>query len=86
LRSGEIFALLWSDVDMEKGILTILAQKTGKLRIVPLNTRVMKVLRAWEMNRKNDFVFYNHETGRRFVDLKAGFAIACKKLKSMAFS
>jgi integrase len=79
LRSGEIFALRWSDVDMEKSILTILAQKTGKTRVVPLNTRGMKVLGAWEMNRKNDFVFYNHETGRRFVDLKAGFAIACKK-------
>jgi site-specific recombinase XerD len=38
----------------------------------------MKVLRAWEMSRKNDFIFYNYETGRRFVDLKAGFATACK--------
>ena len=31
------------------------------------------------MDRKNDFVFYNHETGPRFVDLKAGCAIACKR-------
>jgi site-specific recombinase XerD len=31
------------------------------------------------MGRKNDFVFYNHETGKPFVDLKAGFALACRK-------
>src|SRR5262249_20889668 len=29
--------------------------------------------------RKNEFVFYNLETGKPFVDLKAGFAQACKK-------
>jgi hypothetical protein len=31
------------------------------------------------LGKKNEFVFYNHETGRPFVDLKAGFALACRK-------
>jgi integrase len=31
------------------------------------------------MGRKNEFVFYDHETGKPFVDLKAGFALACRK-------
>lgn len=62
LRSREFFALCWSDADMEKCILTILAQMTGKTRVVPLNTRSMKVLGDQEMNRKNDFVFCNPTT------------------------
>jgi len=31
------------------------------------------------LGRKNAFVFYNHETGGPFVDLKAGFGLACRK-------
>lgn len=31
------------------------------------------------MGRKNEFVFYNHETGKPFVDLDAGLALACRK-------
>ena len=31
------------------------------------------------MGRKNEFVFYNHETGKSFVDLDAGLALACRK-------
>lgn len=79
LRIGEIFSLRWSSVDMHKGILNILAQKTGKTRVVPLNTKARRVLETWAMGKKNDFVFYNHETGKPFVDLKTGFALACRK-------
>jgi site-specific recombinase XerD len=31
------------------------------------------------MGRKNEFVFYNHETGKPFVDLDTGLAQACEK-------
>lgn len=79
LRIGEIFSLRWSQVDMEQRILTVFAPKTGKLREVPLNAESHKVLQAWSHNRRNEFVFYNPETGKPFVDLKAGFLLACKK-------
>ena len=67
LRIGEIFSLRWPSVDMYKGILNILAQKTGKMRVVPLNAEARRVLETWAMGKKNDFVFYNHETGKPFV-------------------
>ena len=79
LRIGEIFSLRWSQVDMEQRILTVFAPKTGKLREVPLNAEAHAVLRAWSHSRRNEFVFYNPETGKPFVDLKAGFLKACKK-------
>jgi site-specific recombinase XerD len=36
-------------------------------------------LEAWAIGRKNEFVFYNHETEKPFVDLDAGLALACRK-------
>ena len=79
LRIGEVFSLRWSLVDMEKRILSIVAPKTGKIREVPINAEAFKVLQAWFHSKRNEFVFYNPETGRPFVDLKAGFSIACRK-------
>jgi integrase len=79
LRVGEIFTLPWSNVDLEKNILNVFAPKTGKTRTVPINAEARKVLDAWALGRKNEFVFYNHGTGKPYVDLKAGFALACRK-------
>ena len=79
LRIGEIFPLQWSHVDLEKDILNVFAPKTGKTRPVPINSETRRVLNAWALSRKNDSVFYNHDTGKPFVDLKTGFALACRK-------
>jgi len=79
MRIGEIFSLRWSQVDMEKRIISVYAPKTGKIREVPINADAHKVLQAWQHSKRSQFVFYNPETGRPFVDLKAGFAIACRK-------
>jgi integrase len=79
LRIGEIFSLRWSNVDLKKGILTVFASKTEKIREVPINAGTREVLEAWWLGRKNEVVFYNPETGRAFVDLKNGFALACQK-------
>jgi integrase len=79
LRIGEIFIFLWSHVDWEKGVLNVFAPKTGKFRVVPMNADTRRILEAWLLGKKNDFVFYNVVTGKPFVDLKSGFALACQK-------
>jgi len=79
LRVGEIFSLRWSNVDMEKNILNVFAHKTWKTRAVPMNTKTPAVVEAWALHRKNDLVFYNTSTGQPFVDLRAGFRLACRK-------
>ena len=81
LRIGEIFSLRWPSVDLKRGILNVFAPKTEKLREVPINSETRKVLEAWWLGKKNEIVFYNPETGKPFVDLKAGFALACGKAK-----
>lgn len=79
LRIGEILSLKWESVDLEKNLISVFAHKTHKIRPVPINSEARRVLDFWALGRKNEFVFYNHETGQPFVDLKAGFALACRK-------
>jgi integrase len=79
LRVGEIFSLRWSHVDLKGGILAVFASKTQTIREIPINSEARKVLEAWKLNEKNESVFYNPQTGKPFVDLKTGFALACEK-------
>jgi integrase len=79
LRIGDIFSLRWSQVDLEANILNVFAAKPGKVTEIPINAEVRKVLGYWLLGKRNDFVFYNPESGKPFVDLKAGFALACQK-------
>ncbi|MFI5091984.1 MAG: tyrosine-type recombinase/integrase [Candidatus Acidiferrales bacterium] len=79
LRIGEIFSLRWSNVDLNRGILAVFAAKTEKIREVPINSETRQVLEAWWLGKKSEVVFYNSGTGKPFVDLKAGFALACGK-------
>ncbi len=50
-----------------------------KNRQIPINAKARRVLDFWALGRKNEFVFYNHETGKPFVDLDSWLALACKK-------
>jgi integrase len=59
---SERYWLRWSDVEIKKGILTILAQKTGQLRIVPLNPHRMKERRASPVAA----TCYRHRLKQRF--------------------
>jgi integrase len=78
LRVGEIFSLKWSHVDLQRGILSVFASKTQTIREIPINSETRRVLEAWKLNQKNEIVFYNPQTGKPFVDLKTGFALACE--------
>jgi integrase len=79
LRIGEIFTLRWSNVDWGKPVLNVFAPKTGKIRSVPMNSETLRILETWARGQRNEFVFYNFGTGEPFVDLSAGFALACQK-------
>jgi integrase len=78
-RIGEIFSLRWQDVDLDQGMINSFSHKTQKIRIVPINAEVRRILEFWKLGRKNEYVFYNQKTGERFVDLDAGLELACKK-------
>jgi integrase len=79
LRIGEILSLPWKSVNLENNLLTVFAPKTQKTREIPINKEARRILEYWALGRKNESVFYNHETGKPFVDLDAGLELACKK-------
>ncbi len=77
LRCGDIFDLKWEEVDLEERRLNIIMMKSRKPLRVPLNDTAFGILEAWHGMRKGPYVFYNHMTGDRFRDLKAGLKLAC---------
>jgi len=79
MRIGEVFSLRWQNVDLERGLITVFAPKTQKSRVIPINSEARRILEFWTRGRKSEYVFYNPETGKPFVDLSAGLELACKK-------
>jgi integrase len=49
MRRGELFALQWSDIDLERRTLTVRGSsaKSGKTRHIPLNTEATHTLTQW---------------------------------------
>ena len=68
LRRGELFGLLWSDVDLDREILTIQGSgsKSGRTRHVPLNAEALAVFMGWRapMQRAERLVFPGRNGGR----------------------
>jgi integrase len=58
-RSGEILGMRWSEVDLDKKVWTLPADrmKAGREHRVPLSARAMTILRNLHEDRSGDFVF-----------------------------
>ncbi len=63
MRRGELFKLKWSDIDFEKGFISILGPKGGKDQIIPLNDMARSVLeKAYRTD--SDYVFPGRNGGQ----------------------
>lgn len=56
LRRGELFGLMWRNIDFRNGVVTIDRSKNGEKRYVALNHRVMAILRARQQRFKSDYI------------------------------
>lgn len=69
LRRGELFDLDWSNVDLERRILTVAGTtaKSKRTRHVPLNREATLVLQSWraQSDKAEGLVFVN-DAGQRF--------------------
>ena len=72
LRAGEIFSLTWSDVDMERGVLTLRDTKSGKTRAAILTDAAKSMLMDRERRGPADFVFPS-ETGEKVGQVSQSF-------------
>jgi integrase len=66
-RSGEILGMRWSEVDLQKGIWTIPANrmKAGREHRVPLSERAVTILRQLAEIRTGEFVFSGQARGKQ---------------------
>jgi integrase len=62
LRAGELAALLWDVIDLERRLITVQRSfdgptKSGDVRYVPVLDALLPVLRAWHLRNPLDVVF-----------------------------
>ncbi len=60
---------------MEKNFIGVFAQTIYKIRAASIIAEARPLLEYWAMGPKNNFIFYNRETGEPFVDMKAGLEL-----------
>jgi integrase len=78
MRKGEILNLQWSAVDLVNGMIRIEKTKNNEGRIIPISNRLYDTLIGMGPIVGNQYVFA-HDNGRRYRDIKDGFANACKR-------
>jgi len=77
MRKGEFLNLQWSQVDLEKGIITLSDTKNDQRRYVPLDETVKATLS--EIGRKGDYVFRGKKDGKPLGWIELSFHNALKK-------
>ncbi len=75
MRKGDIFRLRWSEIDLKKGPIILVEQKTAKTRIINLSNDAMTVIRNLPV--KGEHVFPGR-AGKPLTDVKRSFARAVR--------
>ena len=82
MRQGEILGLIWDDIDIHQGRITLHDTKNNERRVVPLASHAMEIMREHMKVRRLDteFVFPSKVgRGRNPMDLRAPWNAALKK-------
>jgi integrase len=81
-RRGALFALRWSDVDMEKKMLALRGEegKSGRTYYVPLNSAAYNAFGEWRQCSTGELVFPS-QNGERMHNCKSSFKNLLKKAK-----
>jgi integrase len=87
-RRGELLSLIWGDVDLLAGRMTVRAasSKSGRSRWVPLNAEAVDVLRAWRptLAEASLYVFPGAD-GERLAGIKTAFSKLLKDARIVGF-
>lgn len=83
LRQGELFALTWECVDLQRKTITVLAShsKGNSTRVVPLNPEALGILATIKPEAGKGLVFKSPVTGGRFNNVKKAWAEVVKAAK-----
>jgi len=81
-RLGEVARLTWGNVDIAKGVLTLMHTKSGKPRSIPLTKGLKVALESKAQGQPDDLVFTNNEGGQ-WLSMPANFR---KAVEDLAFN
>ena len=71
MRRGEIFKLQWSDLDFERGFITLRSPKGGQDQTIPMNGEARRLLQEHISLRESGSVFvFQGRNGRMRTDVK----------------
>lgn len=79
MRLGEILNLTWDKVDLKEGFIRLTPEdtKSARQRAIPLDNRLLEVLRRQVRHLQCPYVF--HRKGERIRSVKEGFWNACER-------
>ena len=86
LRKGDILGLKWKDVDLDRGIISLVMQKTGEIVEIPLLLLLREILAQMKKSSSgSEYVFTSAWPSRkagqhtRLIDIKTGFKAALRR-------
>jgi excisionase family DNA binding protein len=79
MRRGEILALEWPRIDLEKRMIKVTRTKTDRTRWIEINATLLEVLRRQRIaHPTSEIVFPSPTTGKAMVGTRKAFVRACK--------
>jgi excisionase family DNA binding protein len=84
MRRGEILNLKWEQIDLKAREIRVERTKSGKPRVVDINSRLFEfltVLRNRNGNATRECVFPNPKTGKPYGKLQKSFGTACRRAR-----
>jgi integrase len=80
MRRGEIFKLQWSDIDFERGFITLQDPKGGWNQTIPLNDSARGIFGNIQRKKGNPFVFSGKFKGTHLTNCRKSF----KRIRKVA--
>jgi integrase len=76
IRRGELFALEWRDIDLDRRVLTVRGEtsKTHQTRHIPLNETAWTALAGWKQKAAEAGLVFCSKGGKSFTNARKSFA------------
>ena len=72
MRKGEIFNLMWTDIDFDNRLITIRNPKSGRDEHIPMNQSTYDLLKSHPTHDLNTELVFPNKFGKKRVDIRKG--------------
>ena len=72
MRKGEIFNLMWTDIDFINRLITIRNPKSGRDEHIPMNQSTYGLLKSHSVHELNPELVFPNKFGKKRVDIRKG--------------